>query len=193
MTQRTQIESLPEIWRERSAGSLAFEALWRSLPKEGLVPSRAAFDPNRATPFLQNIIIVEAPSAERPALMFRLAGDVVGERTGRSVAGTNYLDYLPKEQHAESLAAARLVGEHPCGIWQLTPINYDRGFSQLVEVTTFPLAPAVDGIPLLIGYLTFHYGPSDFVVMPTDRAVSAETSRIFRFIDIGAGVPLLDA
>ena len=186
---QAQAVSIPPIWRERSAGSLAFETLWRSLPKKGLIPDRKSFEPACAKPFLQSMVLVEAPSAERPWLMFRLAGDVVGERTARNVTGTDYLDYLPKEQHAEALAAARLVSEHPCGIWQLTPVIYERGFSQLVEVTTFPLGPGADGIPLLLGYLTFHYGPSDFLLIPTDRAVAAETSRIFEFIDIGAGVP----
>ena len=184
-------EAVPAVWRQRSDGSLAFEAFWRSLPKSGLVPSRETFVLENAEQFRQNVILVEAPSPERRSLNFRMAGDIVGERTGRDVQGTNYLDYLPAEQHAESLEAARLVSEHPCGIWQLTPISYERGFSQFIEVTTFPLGPGADGVPLLVGFLAFHYGTSDYLVMPTDRAVSAETSRIFEFIDIGAGIPTL--
>jgi hypothetical protein len=180
----------PEINPQRSTESLGFEALWRSLPRDGLIPPRKAFDPARAKAFLQSIILVEAPSAERPRLQFRLAGDALTERVQRNVAGTDYLDYLPKEQHPESLAAARLINEFPCGTWQLSPVVYERGFTQLVEVTIFPLGPNADGIPLMLGYLRFLPEKLN-AVPPYDRAVSAETSKVYEFIDIGAGVPTL--
>jgi CheY-like chemotaxis protein len=180
----------PESNPQRSPNSRAFERLWRSLPREGLIPPRAAFDPARAKEFLHSLILVEAPSEDRPRLQFRLAGDVINEKVQRNVASINYLDFLPPEQHAESLAAARLINEHPCGTWQLSPIMYERGFTQLVEVTIFPLGSGSDGIPLMLGYLDFL--PGKVTAVPLyDRAIAAETSKVYEFIDIGAGVPTL--
>jgi hypothetical protein len=154
-----------------------------------LIPPREAFDSARAKEFLHNIILVEAPSEDRPRLLFRVVGNLVTQRVQREVAGTNYLDYLPKEQHAESLAAARLINGFPCGTWQLSPVVYERGFTQLIEVTIFPLGPGADHIPLMLGYLKFL--PGRLTAAASHRAVSAETSKIYKFIDIGAGVPTL--
>ncbi len=173
---------------ERSQGSLDFEALWRSLPRQGLVPDRAAFNPTLAKKFLNRIILVEAPTAEKPALYFRLAGQTLNDNVQRNMAGTNWLDFIPGKHHAEALEAARLICSHPCGIWQLTPVHYDRGISQLIEATIFPLGPGVDGVPLMLGNLEF--APAA-VTAELGKGVSAETSQVYKFIDIGAGMPTL--
>lgn len=173
--------------RARSERSKAFEALWRSLRGEGLVPPRSAFDPARAAGFLRNLILVEAPDAERPVLRFPLVGDALTQLIGTNLTGMDYLDFLPAEQRAEALESARQICTRPCGIWQLNPVHYERGVSQMIEATIFPLGPAADGIPLMLGCLEFL--PEQFPPVPTvDKAVTAETSAIYEFIDIGAGV-----
>jgi hypothetical protein len=175
---------------KRSEGSLEFEALWRALPRQGLVPPRNAFNPARATKLLPKLILVEAPNPGHPGLHFRLVGQALNENVRQNMAGTNWLDFLPTEHHAEALESARLICEHPCGIWQLTPVHYERGFSQLIEVTIFPLGAGADGIPLMLGSLEFLPNDSH---KATDRGkgLMAETSKIHEFIDIGAGVPTL--
>ena len=176
--------------RERSDRSRAFEALWRSLPRDGLIPPRSAFDPARAGAFLRNLILVEGPGPEQQWLKFRLVGDALTQRIGVNLTGADYLDFLPAEQRAESLEAGRLICSHPCGIWQLNPVHFERGFSQTVEATIFPLGPASDGAPLMLGCLEFL--AKSLAPVPTiDKAVTAETSAIYDFIDIGAGVPKL--
>ncbi len=175
---------------ERSQGSLEFEALWRALPRTGLVPARSAFNPARAGKLLSRLILVEAPNPKHPGLFFRLAGEVLNENVQTNIAGTDWLDYLPAEHHAEALESARLICNHPCGVWQLTPVHYERGYSQLIEATIFPLGPGADGIPLMLGSLEILPGmsPSKAVV---GKAISAETSKTYEFIDVGAGVPTL--
>lgn len=175
---------------QRSDGSLEFEALWRALPRQGLVPARSAFNPARTPKLLHKLILVEAPNPQHPGLHFRLAGQALNENVRRNMAGANWLDFLPEAHHAEALESARLICEHPCGIWQLTPVHYERGFSQLIEVTIFPLGPGTDGIPLMLGSLEFLPTSSQ---KPVNRGkgLSAETSRVYDFIDIGAGKPVL--
>jgi hypothetical protein len=174
----------PETSLERSVGSHAFEALWRALPRDGLVPNRAAFNPARAAKFLNRIILVEAPNAMNPGLHFRLAGQTLNDNVQMNMAGTNWLDFLPAEHHAEALESARLICNHPCGIWQLTPVHYERGISQLIEVTIFPLGPGADGIPLMLGNLEFSNLTAGS--QPDHgKGLRAETSRTYAFIDIG--------
>lgn len=80
-----------------------------------------------------------------------------------------------------------ICGRH-WAIWQLNLVNFERGLSQTIEATIFPLG--ADGIPLMLGCLEFLAEPLPPV--PTvDKAVTAETSAIYEFIDIGAGVPEL--
>ncbi|MDE2075376.1 MAG: PAS domain-containing protein [Alphaproteobacteria bacterium] len=175
---------------KRSEGSLAFESHWRSLARDGLIPPRTSFNPARAGRSLSNLILVEAPSSERRSLRFRVAGGALETKVGRDVTGRDYLDFLPTEQHAEALEAARLICTQPCGIWQINPVHYERGFTQLVEATIFPLGPGADSVPLMLGKLEFLGGPVELLPV-VDKATSAETSSTFRFIDIGAGVPTL--
>jgi hypothetical protein len=175
---------------QRSEGSFEFEALWRALPRAGLVPPRNAFNPARATKLLPKLILVEAPNPAHPGLYFRLVGQALNENVRRNMAGTNWLDFLPQAHHAEALESARLICEHPCGVWQLTPVHYERGFSQLIEATIFPLGAGADGVPLMLCSLEFlatdNHKPGDL-----GKGLTAETSKVYEFIDIGAGVPTL--
>lgn len=188
MLQTNIVEEIASSTEQRSARSLEFEALWRALPRQGLIPPRNAFNPAHAARFLRNLILVEAPSQARRSLRFRLVGDALNASVHRNVTGADYLDFIPPDQHAEALEAARLICEVPCGIWQLNPIVYERGFVQLVEATIFPLGAGADGIPLMLGNLEFLPGQTK-LVNSVDVALNAETSRTFEFIDIGAGVP----
>jgi hypothetical protein len=175
---------------QRSPGSLAFEALWRALPRQGLVPPRSAFNPAKTPKLLHKLILVEAPNPQHPGLHFRLVGQSLNENVRRNMAGANWLDFLPEAHHAEALESARLLSERPCGIWQLTPVHYERGFSQLIEATIFPLGPGPDGIPLMLGNLEFLPAHNQKAV-DRGKGLSAETSKIYAFIDVGAGVPTL--
>src|ERR1700760_752200 len=162
---------------QRSQGSLDFEALWRSLPRTGLVPDRSAFNPARAAKFLHKIILVEAPTAEKQGLFFRLAGQTLNDNVQKNMAGANWLDFLPAQHHAEALESARPICGRPCGIWQLTPVHYERGISQLIEATIFPLGSTADGIPLMLGSLEFSPAPGSYGEL--GKGVRAETSQIY--------------
>jgi len=172
----------------RSSGSYAFESLWRSIPRSGAVPARSDFNPALAAETLRNILLVEGPTASRPGVYLRLVGDALNANVQHNMTGQNWLDFLPAQYHAAALATARLIWEHPCGIWQLTPLHYERGYSQLLEVTIFPLRPAPDGTPLMLAHIEFHAW-SRWQRIARGSVLSVETAVDFAFINIGAGVP----
>jgi hypothetical protein len=174
---------------ERSAESLAFEAHWRNLPKTGLVPERVQFKPEKAARFLRNLVLVEAPDADATRVNIRLAGSGVQERMHRDITGHDYLDFLPKPYHDGALASAKLMLSYPCGLWQVMAVHYERGYSQNVEITAFPLIAGEGSAPLLVivmipvaGLVKAHPSPGKVMV--------ADTASTFEFIDIGAGVPV---
>jgi len=188
MSTSQNVSDINPFKKQRSQGSREFEAWWRGLPRTGLIPEWRAFIPARAIRFLPKLILVEAPNPTHPRLYFRLAGEMLNENVQQNLAGTNWLDFLPPEQHTEALASARLICGHPCGIWQLNPVHYEGEYSQDVEATIFPLGPTADGIPLMLGSLEYLKGAEHKAAAP-GKGMSAETSSTYEFIDIGAGVP----
>jgi len=155
------------------------------------VPSRSDFKPSKAARFLHNIILLEAPGEGRNALKMRVVGHGYQSAVQYAVAGTDHLDLLPAKYHAGALASARLMVSKPCGLWQVMPVHV-RGYSRLVELTAFPLAPGEDGIPLILGYL-FALEETAIEPPPIQKELSVDTAVEFHFIDIGAGVPAWSA
>ncbi|HXC55846.1 MAG TPA: PAS domain-containing protein [Rhizomicrobium sp.] len=172
----------------RTALSAAFEGFWRALPKEGLVPNRSAFRPERAARFLRHIVLCEARLDGGPAIRMRLVGGDFEAQIQRSLKGHDYLQYLPEAYRQAAIESAREVVLRPCGLWQITPLHYERGYAQHVELTLFPLGPGPDGVNLLL-VLTQSLGG---LIMPAptgDKAMAADTAVTHRYIDLGAGVP----
>jgi len=149
---------------------------------------RGDFNPALAGERLRNLVLVEGPTPSRPGVYIRLAGDAFNANVRHDMAGENWLDFLPAQFRADALATAELICSHPCGIWQLTPSHYERGYSQLIEATIFPLGETVQGTPLMLGHLEFLDWP-EWHSFSEVRVLSVETALDFAFIDIGAGLP----
>jgi hypothetical protein len=170
----------------RSAQSVEFEALWRSLPKRGHVPHRRDFNPARAGSLLRSTMLIEARLDGEASLPIRLVGSAVTERIQRNIEGHDYLAFLSAELRAGAIETARLLLEHPCGLWQITPLHYERGLAQNFEMTAFPLLG--DPFPFLIGIALPR---SELVrpIPPGDQPMVAGTALEYEFLDIGAGIP----
>lgn len=172
----------------RSALSIEFEAFWRALPKDGPVPHRREFKPERAARFLKDLILARAPSEEDPAMRVRLVGSAIQLRIRRDITGEDYLDFLDPAHRADAIRSAHLILEHPCGLWQIMPLHYERGFAHKVELTMFPLLGSAESPPLLLGLVQ----PLGELVEPVHlqgKTMHVETASAFQFIDIGAGLP----
>jgi hypothetical protein len=175
------------VTRRRSRQSLEFETFWRALPKEELLPHRRDFSPLRVPTLLRHFILMEMRLDDaHPSLPIRLVGTALQERIQRDVTGHDYLEFVPAELHSGAIETAKLMLHRPCGLWQITPVHYERGLAQNFEVTAFPLLN--DAVPLVLGLLI----PREDLVRPLssgDKAMLADAAIDFQFLDIGAGEP----
>ncbi|MBV8978016.1 MAG: PAS domain-containing protein [Alphaproteobacteria bacterium] len=178
--------------RSRSPESLAFEAFWRDLPKDGLVPARSAFHPRDAAQFLRDLLLVEVPPPGARRIKIRLAGSGFEAQVRGSITGHDYLEFLPPPYHDAALQSARLIAGQPCGLWQMTNVHYRRGTSQMLEITAFPLGGGGGRAPLIVA---LSRGTASFQMAAQIPAtvMMADTAQEYAFLDIGAGVPAWDA
>ncbi len=170
----------------RSRKSLEFETFWRSLPKEALLPHRRDFNPARAASLLRSIMLLEVRLEAVPALPIRLVGSALVEAIQCDIKGSDFLEFLSVEQHAEAIETARLMLHRPCGLWQITALHYERGFAQNFEVTAFPVLG--EPFPFVIAIAL----PLEDLVRPIssgDRAMLAGAATEYEFLDIGADLP----
>lgn len=172
---------------ERTALSLEFEVHWRSLPKDGLVPGREAFRPERAQRFLPHIVLAEA-RLEVPSICIRLAGTEFEARLQTGMKGRNYLEFVGETDLPLVITRARNVLQHPCGIWEIRETHYERGYGQQVENTSFPLRSESGAVDLLL-VLTQPLGRSIVAESTNGKMTRTKPTNIHRYIDIGAGLP----
>jgi hypothetical protein len=178
--------STPRTGARRSRQSLEFETMWRALPKKGATPHRRDFNPARAASLLRHIMLVEMRLDAMPSFPVRLVGGAAVEKIQRDLRGHDFLEFMPAEYHSGVIESAKLMLNRPCGLWQVTPLHFERGIAQCFEVTAFPLLG--DPWPLSLALLI----PRDeFVrpIAPGDRLMLADTATEFEFLDVGAGVP----
>ncbi|HUO89316.1 MAG TPA: hypothetical protein VMU08_09085 [Rhizomicrobium sp.] len=172
---------------ERTPLSREFEAFYRALPKDGLVPHRRAFRPEKATRFLRHITLCELRLSATPAIHVRLVGSAIEEEIQHSITGHDFLSYLSEGYRSGAIETARLMLSRPCGLWQITPFHYMRGYGHDVEVTAFPLSEG-DGISLILVLMqplgTTFGGPAT-----GGKPLIADTARDYCYIDLGAGLP----
>ncbi len=172
---------------DRSQASLDFEAMWRAIPKSGLVPFLRDFVPEKVPAFLSEMVIIEVDPERPPYLRVRLAGTALNERARFEMTGTDYASYLPAEYRQGAIDSADLMVNFPCGLWQLMPVHYDTGVSRLLEITCFPLLGGAGRKPMLMTFgqdLGFLGGD---MAQPPEGKLTVDTSMDYAYIDIGAG------
>lgn len=176
-----------QLTRQRTKGSLAFEAAWRALPRHGFVPDRRDLSLHRFKKFLPDMALIDilpgAPATSRICIV----GDCIRERIPFPPVGQDYFQFLPVQLRAIAAQRLRAIVDHPCGIWQVLGIHYQRGVLKSIELTGFPLFRE-NGPPQIMGLLLFSQGqisdiPPDIAVISLDRATATA------FVDIGAGLP----
>jgi hypothetical protein len=168
---------------ERSQQSLDFEQLWRALPRQGRVPSRQAFKPKSAKALLPNLMLLQAPDADNPALRIRLVGNAIRKQIGRDVLGEDYLEFMGEERRDGALQIVQSMFELPCGIWWIAPVHYERDFSQYWEMTAFPLAGDEQGPAMVLGLVR----PADTILgeRPVDKqALRVDLTDQFKLLEI---------
>src|ERR1700692_1965852 len=119
----------------RTALSAEFEAFWRALPKAGPIPNRSVFLPERAPRFLRHLLLCEALPDGKSCIRMRLIGSEFAERGQRDLRGEDYLQYLPPAYHGAAIESVRQIVNRPCGLWQIMPVSYERGYAHHLELT----------------------------------------------------------
>ena len=188
MMTQASVSSRHEPASARTELSLAFEDFWRTLPKDSLVPSRAVFRPERAPRFLRHLLLCEALPDGQSCIRMRLVGSEFAARVQRDLKGEDYLQYLPQAYHAAAIDSVRQIVHRPCALWQIMPVNYERGFAHHIELTVFPLGPGPDGKHLML-ILTQTILTLVAATPTGDKIMTTDTALTYRYIDLGAGVP----
>ncbi|HEY4344801.1 MAG TPA: PAS domain-containing protein [Parvibaculum sp.] len=170
----------------RSAQSLAFEAMWRDLPREGLIPMRSSFRPERAARLLANILLLDINPAPPVTTRIRLVGGALRNLAGFDMTGHDYLDLVPDRPY--QAAHLRSCVRHPCATWSAAPVIYERGYNSLIEITHFPLTDDATGGHVGL-VLMFEIGSDLPEYKQTGRPLEIRPAIAKKFINIGAGVP----
>jgi hypothetical protein len=172
----------------RSSESRAFEAFWRSLRGETLMPAREDFHPGKARNLISDLVLVEAPEGNGTSLRIRVTGGRFNEMIGSDLTGCNPTEFLPRAHREGAIESARVMFEMPCGVWQVSPAHLVRGYAMHLEITMLPLGPDKAGSHYLLCHVR-SLGDLMRAHLPTPNGLGLDTATAFEFLDVGAGVP----
>lgn len=110
---------------------------WLSLPREGVLPLRSSFLPEKIPQLLPSLIIYEMVSPT--FIKFRLAGTAVRERMGVDATGQNYLDYVSPERREKASQSFFAVVGQPCGMRVISHHGMASGQKKYLEILMLPM------------------------------------------------------
>lgn len=173
--------------QRRTKQSLAFEAAWRALPKRGLVPDRRDLSLHRFKHFLPDMALIDIQPGTPMRSRVCIVGECIRERVPFPVVGQDYFHHVPAHMRALAEQRLRTLVTHPCGLWQVLGIHYQRELFKSLEITAFPLWRA-DGPPQIMTLVVYSRGqvsdvPPDLAVISLDKATATA------FLDLGSGLP----
>lgn len=158
---------------------------WWSLPRQGLVPLRADFDPSRVPRLLPYL---EMHDLRQPGVSrLRLVGTRVAERYGRDPTGRDYLNFVAPERRAEALAGLTIPCRHPCGMRVEMTNTFEFGARMRIEAVGLPFRYDAAGGPMML-FTDVVVGEAPPSWTDPGRLVSY-ILHDRHFIDIGAGIP----
>lgn len=165
-----------------SAGARQLFTHWDSLPKEGLIPDRAALDPAAISALMPMLTILEIFSPER--IEVGLAGRDVREALGFDPTGCNYLEMQSAEARRSYIRLIEAQTSLPCGRRNILRMRHADGVITRVEAVTLPMRHAASGHAMILSY----FGTIDIVGFG-DGGYQLLDFEDTRWIDLGAGTP----
>ncbi|MGN6517605.1 MAG: hypothetical protein ACTHLR_17400, partial [Rhizomicrobium sp.] len=125
--------------QRRTKDSMVFEAAWRALPKRGMVPDRRDLSLRAFKALLPDVTLIDIFPGSPPRSRVCVVGERIRERIPFPVVGQDYFHYVPAHMRATSARRLQTLVCHPCGLWQILGIHYQRGLFKSLELTAFPL------------------------------------------------------
>lgn len=189
VTEKETMSSQPTFTVRTKAG-LAFSRAWQRWRGDDLLPDRARMNIEDIKDLLPSIVIVDV--LDRDTMPVRLAGTAIRETLGVELTGINYLDLADTGQRERR---ARLLYDQalqPCGSYTHFPVPLKSGLTLKVECVCYPVLPepGSDRLPQLVAVNALLDDPG--LLDPVGRVVPVGTAEVFGYIDIGAGVPVMD-
>ncbi|WP_276327701.1 PAS domain-containing protein [Kiloniella majae] len=171
-----------ELFHPRSQALLDY---WLSLPREGVLPLRSCFFPEKVPQILPSLIIYEM--VNKDFIRFRLAGTAVRERMGFDPTGQNYLDYVADERKVKASQSFFSVVEQPCGMRVISNHGMSSGRRMFLEVFMLPLENDMSPNPIVLCQSN-EIKPDTDEQIPDNARLENITVMRRDFMDIGAGV-----
>jgi hypothetical protein len=169
----------------RSPESFAFEEIAMSLKSGDNLPLRSAIDLNRFRKFARWLAIAEPLGTER-RMPIGLVGSGFYEFFGHDLTHFDYLELVQPAIRDVAHKSALLMINHPCGLWQKTPLRVPgMGTPATVEFTAVPIVDDKSRARQIL--LFVHHTYSDLSGYP--RAVEILSAEEWTWIDLGYGVP----
>lgn len=160
-----------------------FFAMWRALPKEGLVPRRECFDPMLLPRILPVVTLFERMGEDD--WRFRLSGSEIDRRWGRNVTGLDYKTLVEPELAPIILGEFTHIVTTPCGSWSVLRVAFASGRWTEIEILRLPMRAKDGSVSLILctaEEVSIRIGHQ--LELPSSVAKVTEQ----RFIDIGAGL-----
>lgn len=159
-------------------------ATWQRLPRDGGVPSRAAFDPCEIAGILPVISLIERIGFREWRV--RLAGTELERRWGRNLSGLNYAEVLSPQAFEVTHREFDAICSQPCGSWSLRRLDLRSGQRLQTETLRLPLRGKTGEISLILS-CNSEAGDGDLRDVHDPREIVTMSEQ--EFVDIGAGLP----
>lgn len=167
----------------RHPGSAKFFDYWDSLPKDGLVPDRSAFDPLSIARLMPQVIMVEYD--HNNDAHFRLVGTGIVERLGFDPSQKSYLSYLDENVTEAFWIISQTVLATPCGGYFRVKAQSPTGYVFDLELLDLPMSNGRSGTQIILAHMA--------EIEVTGVAETCEFRildiRSAGWIDLGAGCP----
>jgi len=173
---------------QRTKDSLAFEAAWRALPRQGLIPDHADLSLRGFGKLLPDMALIDIVTGTPASSRVALVGERIRERMPFPVVGHDYFHYVPAYMRATTELRLQTIVTQPCGLWQVLGIHYQQSLFKSLEITAFPLSCQHGPSRLMILAV---YSRGQICDVPVDLAmVSLDRASATAFLDVGAGHPI---
>ena len=160
-----------------------FFQYWNGLPKTGLVPDRADFDPLAIHRIMPRIMMVEYFSDGR--VEFRMVGTGVTEDIGVDPTKMSYFDLLENEALGSFWSASDAILDTPCGGHFRITAQSAKGYLVDFDVLDLPMTNLAANSNIIFA----HIAQGDVGGITETGSFRIKEIQSAGWIDIGAGVP----